>query len=222
MALETMALRLCLAVVLGGIVGMERENKRRAAGFRTHILVSVGAALVMVTSESMFLRYQGLTNLDPARLGAQVISGIGFLGAGTIIRQGPSVKGLTTAASLWAVSCIGLAAGSGNYMAATVATGVVYLTLILLGRFERLVVSRQEYTFELALEMESQPGKIGEVTTLFGKLGVNIKNIVFETEDEGELVIRFQVKLPKGLTKEALFAAIAGLEKVTVLSPELP
>lgn len=217
MALETMVLRLCLAMVLGGVVGMERENKRRAAGFRTHILVSVGAALVMITSESMFYKYQGLTNLDPARLGAQVISGIGFLGAGTIIRQGPSVKGLTTAASLWAVSCIGLAVGSGNYVAAAIATAVVYLTLILLRRFERLVVNRSEYTFELALEMESRPGKIGEVATLLGNLGVNIKNIVFEAEEEERVVVRFQVKLPKGLSKESLLASVAGLEKVEVL-----
>lgn len=127
-------LRLFIAAILGGIIGFEREHSHRPAGFRTHILVAVGSALVMFTSVFMFERYQGLTNLDPARLGAQVISGIGFLGAGTILREGFSVKGLTTAASLWATSCIGLAVGLGFYAGAFVATIVIYITLNALKR----------------------------------------------------------------------------------------
>ena len=217
MSIGTIILRLCLATILGGFVGMERENKKRAAGFRTHILVSVGSALVMLTSQYIFSLYQGLTNLDPARLGAQVISGIGFLGAGTIIRQGESVKGLTTAASLWAVSCIGLAAGCGFYAAAIVATAFVFATLIFLAKMEKYVLNKNEYKLELTLEIENKPGKIGEVTTLFGKLFVNIKNIEFEAEEEETTTIKFVVQLPKGMSKDTFFNSIKSLEGVSII-----
>jgi putative Mg2+ transporter-C (MgtC) family protein len=206
-----------LAAVLGGLVGMERENKKRAAGFRTHILVSLGSALVMVTSEYIFYKYEGATNLDPARLGAQVISGIGFLGAGTIIRQGGSVKGLTTAASLWAVSCIGLAAGSGFYEAAVIAAIIVFVTLILLGRFEQLVVRKSDYSFELSTELENKPGIIGEVATILGKLGVDIKNIEFDADEDNLLNVRFMVQLPKGLTKDVVVDSIEILNGVKII-----
>src|SRR5690554_5476906 len=97
----TSIIRIVIAVLLGGIVGMEREHGGNPAGFRTHMLVCAGAALVMLTSEFLYVRFAGSINLDPGRLGAQVISGIGFLGAGTIIKYGVNIKGLTTAASLW-------------------------------------------------------------------------------------------------------------------------
>lgn len=125
--------KLGLTTLLSGFIGYEREHSHRPAGFRTHILVSVGSALVMLTSVYI-AKEQGLTT-DVTRMSAQVLSGIGFLGAGTILREGFSVKGLTTAASLWAVSCIGIAVGSGFYAGALVATLVIYLTLNSLKRF---------------------------------------------------------------------------------------
>ncbi|MDR1733862.1 MAG: MgtC/SapB family protein [Oscillospiraceae bacterium] len=129
----TTFVRLGVAALLGGVIGMEREHSHRPAGLRTHILVAVGAALVMCTSEYIFTYYQEVFELksvpDPARLGAQVISGIGFLGAGTILREGFSVKGLTTAASLWSVSCVGLAVGIGFWPGAVIATLVIFFVL---------------------------------------------------------------------------------------------
>ncbi|HBW34315.1 MgtC/SapB family protein [Desulfosporosinus sp. BICA1-9] len=122
------ALRLFLACVFGGVVGLERERNDSPAGFRTHILVSLGAALIMIISMYGFSDFDSV-NKDPARLAAQVVSGIGFLGAGTILRDKTSIKGLTTAASLWVVSAIGLAAGAGFYFSAFVATVLVFLTL---------------------------------------------------------------------------------------------
>ena len=110
--------------VLAGAIGYEREHVQRNAGMRTHILVAIGASLVMCCGEFLVTKYTGVMNLDPARLGAQVISGIGFLCAGTIIKEGISVRGLTTASSLWCVSCIGLAAGAGAYV---LAVGVAVL-----------------------------------------------------------------------------------------------
>lgn len=123
------AFKLSLAALFSGIIGFEREHSHRPAGFRTHILVGVGSALVMLTSVYAMKKYSGIVQIDPTRMSAQVISGIGFLGAGTILREGFSVKGLTTAASLWAVSCIGIAVGAGFIEGAVVATLVIYLTL---------------------------------------------------------------------------------------------
>lgn len=123
------AFKMSLAVLFSGIIGFEREHSHRPAGFRTHILVGAGSALVMLTSVYAMEKYSGIVQIDPTRMSAQVISGIGFLGAGTILREGFSVKGLTTAASLWAVSCIGIAVGAGFIEGAVVATLVIYLTL---------------------------------------------------------------------------------------------
>lgn len=125
--------RLLVGAILGGVIGFERQkHNKRIAGFRTHILVSVGSTLIMLTSIYIFETYGKAAPADPARIAAGVITGIGFLGAGTIIRSGESVKGLTTAASLWTVSGIGLAAGCGFYTAACVATVIVLATLYLL------------------------------------------------------------------------------------------
>lgn len=121
--------KLGLCVLLSGIIGFEREHSHRPAGFRTHILVAVGSALIMLTSVYIAEKYKGQMNVDITRMSAQVVSGIGFLGAGTILREGFSVKGLTTAASLWAVSCVGIAIGAGFVTGAIIATCVVYLTL---------------------------------------------------------------------------------------------
>ena len=120
-------LRIALSVVCGGILGIEREKENQPAGMRTYMLVCLGATLVMLTGEYMFTKFH---TGDPARLGAQVISGIGFLGAGSIIVEGKTrVRGLTTAAGLWAAACIGLAIGIGFYAGGIIATGTVYLVI---------------------------------------------------------------------------------------------
>jgi putative Mg2+ transporter-C (MgtC) family protein len=123
-------LRLITALVLSGWIGYDRSKKSRAAGLRTHALVGTASALVMLTSEFMFIKYAtAVVAPDPARLGAQIISGIGFLGAGTIIQSKGSVKGLTTAASLWSVGTIGIAAGVGFYPGAIATTFLIYILL---------------------------------------------------------------------------------------------
>ncbi|MBU1006316.1 MAG: MgtC/SapB family protein [Candidatus Omnitrophica bacterium] len=126
-------LRLIIGAILGGLVGFEREmHNKKIAGFRTHILVCVGSTLIMLVSIYIFEAYSGIAPADPARIAAGVVTGIGFLGAGTIIRSGSSVMGLTTAASLWTVSGIGLAVGCGFYIAGIVATVIVLASLYIL------------------------------------------------------------------------------------------
>ncbi len=132
-------LRLLLAVLLSGLVGLERESKGRAAGFRTHILVCVGSALIMLTGIHLFALYRGAGGMDPTRLAAQVVSGIGFLGAGTIIQFRDSVRGLTTAASVWAAAGIGIAIGAGFYVGAVATTVIVLLALLVLSSLERRI-----------------------------------------------------------------------------------
>ena len=133
--------RLSLAVVCGGVIGAERETKRRPAGFRTHILICLGAAITTLTSQYLLLSLHLFT--DVARLGAQVISGIGFIGAGTIIvTRDKRVKGLTTAAGLWAAAIIGLACGAGYVECAAFATLVVLVVELVLIRLEFKLTSK--------------------------------------------------------------------------------
>jgi len=126
----TVFARLILSGILGVVIGMERERYNRPAGARTYALVCMGSALIMLISEYMYEIYPG--KIDPTRLGAQVISGIGFLGAGTILKDGVTVRGLTTAAGLWVMSCIGLATGAGFYSGAVIATVLIYFILLFL------------------------------------------------------------------------------------------
>lgn len=132
-------LKLALALICGGVLGVERGRKNRPAGFRTYMLVCVGATLVMITNQYMMAVYG---TGDPARLGAQVISGIGFLGAGTIIVTGRNrVKGLTTAAGLWADACVGLAIGVGFYSGAILGCGMIFVVMSVLHRMEDRVTA---------------------------------------------------------------------------------
>ena len=148
--------RVALAAVLAGVIGYEREHVQRNAGMRTHILVAIGAALVMCSGEFLMTQYPN-SNIDPARIGAQVVSGIGFLCAGTIIKEGISVRGLTTASSLWCVSCVGLAAGCGNYVL-SIATTI--LILVVLRVLRTMAHSRRKkanrLVLQIVLSMEGQ------------------------------------------------------------------
>ncbi|MGE5309236.1 MAG: MgtC/SapB family protein [Deltaproteobacteria bacterium] len=137
-------IRLFLSVALGGLVGLEREVHGRAAGLRTHMMVSLGSCLIMLTSMYVFDIYKQSAPVDPSRIAAGVITGIGFLGAGTILRGGNSaegVRGLTTASSLWVVAAIGLAVGTGFYAAAIFTTVLALVVLLFLGRFEKKVLT---------------------------------------------------------------------------------
>ncbi|MDD3839592.1 MAG: MgtC/SapB family protein [Clostridia bacterium] len=212
-------LRLLLACILGGLIGIERESANRPAGFRTHILVCVGSALVMITSEYLFFEYKNLTNIDPARLGAQVISGIGFLGAGTIIREGDTVRGLTTAASLWAVACIGLAVGTGFYLGGIGAAIIVYLVLVLLKKLESAVLLSSAY-YNLVLQIEDRPGQIGKIGEVMGSLEVGIEDIKLIKAEENMIRVGFLIKLPSGCSKLELMDELMKIDGVNSVDTE--
>lgn len=148
--LGQIALRLACAMLVGVVIGLEREFTHRPAGLRTHILVALGACVASVMGEMIFLHFTA--DVDPARLSAQVITGVGFLGAGTIMKEGASVKGLTTAASVWAVACLGIAAGFGYYALALLGTVFIFVTLTIVEalqhRFIRSSGSEESYVLD--------------------------------------------------------------------------
>lgn len=210
----TIVVRLLLSAVLGGAVGFEREVHNRPAGFRTHILVTIGSTLIMLVSVNMG------PNADPARIAAQVVSGIGFLGAGTILRTGNNVEGLTTAASLWVCSAIGLAMGSGFYLGGIVVTVIVLFFLERVSTFERFI-NRNNYK-SITIRGKTRPGFIGDIGTCFGRYNIIIKNIAIETieveEDLNEEVL-FTLKFPSqvelGILLQELYE-IEGIRQVLV------
>lgn len=179
--------RLVLATVLGGMIGLERETHNRPAGLRTHILVCLGSTLVMLVSMYGLLdiknRLPG-TNYDAARIAAQVVSGIGFLGAGTILREGATVRGLTTAASLWIVAGIGLAVGTGMYVGAVVTAVLVMLALKYLVRIERRWLGVQRDV--IVVRIIDKPGMIAAVSSVLAKHRVDIRGVEIDSDPEHE------------------------------------
>lgn len=188
-------IRLILAVVVGGLIGYEREFKNRPAGFRTHILVCVGAA---VTSMIQLYAIQDTTNMilhnpvlssalkaDIGRLGAQVITGVGFLGAGTIIHEKGSIKGLTTAATIWVVACIGLAVGLGYYFLSVSAAVGVYIVLVSLKGFETKFIDRGKIV-KLEIQYKNKTGLVKKLEDYFDESNVKIKNIEFLIDEDEE------------------------------------
>jgi putative Mg2+ transporter-C (MgtC) family protein len=149
-------IRLLLALSVGLVIGIDRERKRRVAGIKTHILVCLGAALVMITSQYMSVNFEN--GGDPARLGAQVISGVGFLGVGTIIVTGRNqVRGLTTAASIWVCACVGLAAGVGFIEGVLATLLLLVFTLKVIGKLDT-IIHRRSKAFDLYIEFKNNKG----------------------------------------------------------------
>jgi putative Mg2+ transporter-C (MgtC) family protein len=210
-------LRLALAAALGGVIGIERELREREAGFRTHMLVALGSALFTIVSAYGFHAFlssgANVIRADPTRIAAQIVTGIGFLGAGAIIRQGLSVRGLTTAATLWVVAAIGLAVGAGYYSGALITTGLVVLALWPL----RLVAYRFVRRFrpeEGRLLVELGAGESpGAVIDEVERVGARLQSI--EVSQEGSRRrLRLDVALPTGMKIPVLVARVADVAQV--------
>ncbi len=189
--------RLVLAAVLGGLIGIEREVHGRPAGFRTHLLVTLGACLMIIVSEVYYFKYANLAadsvvRLDPARIAAQIVTGIGFLGAGAIIKEGHAVRGLTTAACLWVSAGIGMAVGAGVYFPALMVTGIALFSLLLLKRVERLF--RKERYRSLRVHCEYDEKCLPELEEFLDQRKLRVVNFGFEKDrKEGEIVYSFLI-----------------------------
>lgn len=204
--------KLTLACILGGVIGLERESLNRPAGFRTYTLVCVGSALAMVVSIDMYYQFYRTVNADPGRIAAQVVSGIGFLGAGTIMKEGATVRGLTTAAGLWVVACIGLAVGAGMYIPAIVTTALILFVLIYFIKFEQQFTGMRLYK-GIVMVVDDQPGQVGMIGSILGDMNVLIKEIDLNRLDtENQLEVELLLQLPTELTISEV------IEKLSVVS----
>jgi len=214
MGIEVMIFRLVLAGFLGGLIGVERERHGRPAGFRTHILLATGTALLMMLSQYMFDLYQGensesVVRLDPGRIAAMSITGIGFLGAGAIIKSKGHIRGLTTAACLWMVAAVGLSVGCGFYLPAVVATAIAMFSLMGLRFLERHF--RKDWYRKLILSFDGLKDQLPEIMKIMDnhriwilRMGLNQNLKANETGYELEIRMReniFKYDLISELTR---------------------
>jgi putative Mg2+ transporter-C (MgtC) family protein len=204
-------LRLFVAAALGGAIGLERELRERQAGLRTHLVVSVGAALFTLVSAYGFAGFGD--KVDPTRIAAQIVSGIGFLGAGAIIRQGLSVRGLTTAASLWLVAAIGMAAGAGYWEGALIATFGALLTLGPLRVIAFRTLSRFRPTRERLLVEIPAGGSPAPVIEAIERQGGRVVSLDV-TQEGDRRSVAVDVELPPGATGVAVVAGVAEVDGV--------
>lgn len=169
-----------ISLIIGGLTGLEREKSNQFAGFRTHILVAVGSCITSITAVQLFISYSSYSNMDPARLPAQVLSGIGFIGAGAILKNSSGITGLTTAAGIWATACIGIAIGYGQYLLGIVAWVLEMITLLSLKRIDKLFFKKSSCNLYLTIS------SLDAITTTFATLKeckISIKN--FDVNSKG-------------------------------------
>jgi putative Mg2+ transporter-C (MgtC) family protein len=204
-------LRLFVAAALGGAIGLERELRERQAGLRTHLVVAVGAALFTLVSAYGFADFG--SRVDPTRIAAQVVTGIGFLGAGAIIRQGLSVRGLTTAASLWLVAAIGLAAGAGYWDGALIATLGALLTLGPLRVAAFRILSRYRLQRDRLLVEVPAGGSPGPIIDAIERAGGRVVSLDVTQEGDRRSVAA-DVDLPPGTRAVSVVAGVAEVDGV--------
>ncbi len=213
--ITTVSQRLLLSLVLAGIIGFDRERHGRAAGFRTHILVALGSTLVMLTGLAVQELSPNGASVDPTRMAAQVVSGIGFLGAGTILQSGMAIRGLTTAASLWVVAGIGIAAGVGFWEGAVLAGALSIATLFGLAHWEQ--VMRLEKSVTLILETIPTLDVLTPLKLAMAENQIEIENVdVQPSSAEGSTTLILQVRIPSGSSMNAIlqnFQKVNGVKR---------
>jgi putative Mg2+ transporter-C (MgtC) family protein len=210
----TILLRLLMAAVLSGAIGFEREFHGRAAGFRTHILLCVGSTLVMLTSIHIFDIYIARVPVDPGRIAAGVVTGIGFLGAGTIMHAKASVRGLTTAASLWVVAGIGLAVGSGLYFGSFVTAVIAIVTLFLFSKMEHSMIRKNWYK-TILVESKEGASQLKGIRSVLAEYEVQVNDFEVERSQDGaDMMLKIGVRLSTSRFDEDILQDISRLDGV--------
>lgn len=202
------ALRLSLSIVAGGIIGLERETKGHPAGIRTHILLTMGSTLIMLIS---IYGFDDIGVRDPARLAAQVVSGIGFLCAGTIMRTGGSIHGLTSAASLWVAGGIGLGIGAGYYFGALMTTALVFLTLFFLAIIQKRFFYRQQLVLVVHADHSDV---ISPISRYLIEEGVEVSDLSIAKSTDRERVITYFLTATKNFNRNEFIERISQMDGV--------
>ena len=208
---EEIIIKLLLAVIVGGFTGYEREKSNQFAGFRTHILVSIGSCITSIISLELFNEYSNISTMDPARLPAQVLSGIGFLGAGAILKNSNGIRGLTTAAGIWATACIGIAIGYGQYVLGITAWILVMATLYILKNFDKVISKRGQNVLKATIT------NLDVTSTIFNTIKsseILIKNFQIITKSDGIWEIIFLIEYDKRLILDELIIELNNINHV--------
>jgi len=209
-------LRLLCAMLVGMVIGTEREYTNRPAGMRTHILVALGACAVMITGQLIFVQYKAMGGSpDPSRLSAQVITGVGFLGAGTILREGTNVKGLTTAASLWAVACLGIAAGGGYYAVALTGMVFIFITLTIFEVIQNKLIGPEGHLRSFSLETPDVSAGLQAVHTHAKKQRADIRDLLTERLPDESYRITFRADIGSKKRRLKLMEGLAADPAIT-------
>ena len=217
---EESIIRLLIAIVLGGLIGYEREAQSKSAGLRTHILVCLGSCLCMIISVNIAMEYffrYGYTNSDPGRIAAQVVSGVGFLGAGTILanQKGRSIHGLTTAASIWVVAAVGLVDGAGYLLTAAAATLFVFIVLTLFVRLDKYMRRHSEHTCHIHLVMRNSTGQFRRMTDYFQGHHLALQSFrVLSEEEAADIEVEATLLVSEDLDGGSLMSQLLGLKGV--------
>lgn len=211
---HTILLRLLLSLVIGGCIGWERERRQQPAGLRTHILIALGSTLLMLISIHIPQTFKNFQNGDPGRIAAQVVSGIGFLGAGAIFRLGINIKGLTTAATIWVVAAIGLAIGSGLYTGALVCTVLILFVLIVLDKVEDAYFP-QFSTKTLQVIFQTPQTDTTGVFIVLSQFKIKHKSFHLSHALDGQLAkLRLIIQIPKGTEMKKLYRELSKLPDI--------
>ncbi|MEJ8303197.1 MgtC/SapB family protein [Saccharibacillus sacchari] len=209
-------LRILIAGMCGAMIGYERKSRRKEAGTRTHFIVAVGAALIMVISKYGFMDLEGRTGvqIDPTKVASEIVSGVGFLGAGMIFMRKYTINGLTTAAGMWATAGVGMAMGAGLYILGIAATLLIYMTHIIMhGNFKgRLVAS----THRLLVTVRQEKGAAEQFKSLLEERGMTVVDFKAGGKDEEkkQLTLDLVVRLPKGKTAEELMPLLEEHDRI--------
>lgn len=208
--------KIVLACILCGLIGLEREYRQKAAGFRTHMLVGLGSVLFTLVS------IRGFAGADPSRIAAQIVSGIGFVGGGAILRHGLSVRGVTTAATLWLVAAIGMAVAVGWYEGALIGTGVALLALILLTNLEAILPALPT-PLQAQLRMTLPVAQQGALRATLDGAGWSVRRGHMEKVDAATVRLNYTIRLAAGTSRdfEALLEQLQQLEGLSELSWEI-
>lgn len=208
---EEVIIKLLLAVIVGGFTGYEREKSNQFAGFRTHILVSIGSCITSIIALDLFTKYSGTSTMDPARLPAQVLSGIGFLGAGAILKNSNGIRGLTTAAGIWTTACIGIAIGYGQYVLGISAWLLMIATLYILKNFDKVISKRSQTVLKATIT------NLDVTSTVFNTIKASeiaIKNFQIITKSDGIWEVVLLIEYDKRLILDELIAQLKSINHV--------